>query len=130
MLNESKIKVMTKMAAYEKNGGKKDIAICRYFKGDYIGLGLLKTGISVTIAYLMCVLVYVVCNLDEYLQNLTKLDYYDIIGTIGKYYILVLMIFIIIGYGVYSYRYDKAQKNIVSYSKRLKKLEKFYRKER
>ena len=36
MLNEERIKLMTKMACYEANEGKKNVAIGNYFRGDYI----------------------------------------------------------------------------------------------
>ena len=127
MLNEGKIKMMTKMAAYEKHEGKKDIAICRYFKSDYIGLGLLKSGITITLAYLLCVALYFVCNVDRYLRDLGRMDYNSLMFSIGKYYFIILIVFTIIGYILYSYRYDQAKKSISSYSKRLKKLEKYYK---
>ena len=43
MLNENKIKMMTKMAIYEKNEGRQMIKNSRYFKGDYVAFGVLRT---------------------------------------------------------------------------------------
>ena len=43
LLNENKIKMMTKMAIYEKNEGKSMLKTAKYFKGDYIAFGVLKT---------------------------------------------------------------------------------------
>ena len=43
MINEEKVAVMTRMAAYETGEGKKDIAVCGYFRSDYIGFQLLKS---------------------------------------------------------------------------------------
>ena len=37
MLNENKIKMMTKMAIYEKNQGRQMLKNARYYKGDYRG---------------------------------------------------------------------------------------------
>ena len=34
LLNENKIKMMTKMAIYEKNEGKSMLKTAKYFKGD------------------------------------------------------------------------------------------------
>lgn len=127
MLNEGKVKMMTKMAAYEKHDGKKDIAICRFFKSDYIGLELLKSGVMITFAYLLCVTLYIVCNIDRYLRDLGQIDLNAFLMSVGKVYLIILIIFTIIGYMLYSYRYDMAKKNIQTYSKRLKKLEKYYK---
>ena len=35
MLNEEKVILMTQMASYEENEGKKNMAIGRYFRSDY-----------------------------------------------------------------------------------------------
>ena len=48
MLNEERIRLMTRMAAYEEHEGKKDIAISEYFRGDYISFQLLKSAIYAT----------------------------------------------------------------------------------
>ena len=49
MVNEDKVKLMTRLASYESGEGKKDIAILNYFRGDYIGFQVLKSIISATI---------------------------------------------------------------------------------
>ena len=53
MLNENKIKMMTKMAIYEKNEGRQMIKNSRYFKGDYVAFGVLRTLIATTFAYII-----------------------------------------------------------------------------
>ena len=56
MLNENKIKMMTKMAIYEKNEGRQMIKNSRYFKGDYVAFGVLRTLIATTFAYIIMVI--------------------------------------------------------------------------
>lgn len=36
MLNKDKIQIMSRCAMYEKGQGKEDLAINRYFQGDYV----------------------------------------------------------------------------------------------
>ena len=43
LLNENKVKMMTKMAIYEKNEGRRMLKTAKYFKGDYVAFGILKT---------------------------------------------------------------------------------------
>lgn len=43
MINEEKVILMTKLASYESNEGKKNIRIVNYFRGDYIGFQVLKS---------------------------------------------------------------------------------------
>ena len=54
MLNEERIKLMTKMASYEANEGKRNVSIGSYFRGDYISLQVIKSIINATIAFAIC----------------------------------------------------------------------------
>ena len=42
MLNEERIILMTRMAAYEEGEGKKNVKIGNYFRSDYIAVQVLK----------------------------------------------------------------------------------------
>ena len=46
---------MIHLAMYEQVDGKEDIAISRFFRLDYIGLGLLKNFVLVTVAYFILI---------------------------------------------------------------------------
>ena len=47
MLSEEKIIRMTKLAAFEKREGKKNLNIVNYYRNDYIGFQVLKSIIAV-----------------------------------------------------------------------------------
>ena len=64
LLNENKIKMMTKMAIYEKNEGKSMLKTAKYFKGDYIAFGVLKTVIATTFAGVILLAMYFLCNAE------------------------------------------------------------------
>ena len=51
MVNEERIKLMTRMAAYEKEGHKKNKIIVSFFRSDYISMQMLKSVIATTIAF-------------------------------------------------------------------------------
>ena len=53
MLNEERIILMTKLASYEAGEGKRNEAIGKYFRSDYIGVQVIKSIISATIAFLI-----------------------------------------------------------------------------
>lgn len=59
MLNEEKIILMTQMASYEENEGKKNMAIGRYFRSDYIAIQVLKSVLCATIAYAVCFALFI-----------------------------------------------------------------------
>lgn len=46
MINEEKVKIMTKLAMYEQGEGKKYLPISKFYRSDYIGQALIKNFFS------------------------------------------------------------------------------------
>ena len=42
MINEEKVKIMDRLAVYEKQEGRKYLPVSKYYRSDYIGLALIK----------------------------------------------------------------------------------------
>lgn len=126
LLNENKIKMMTKMAIYEKNDGKKMLKTAKYFKNDYVTLEILKTLVSTTMAYLVIVALYSLCKVDLLVVNMNTFDYAAMSKTVAGYYVALLVIFGIIAGLVYSRRFEQSRKDLKKYFSRLNKLERFY----
>ena len=74
MLNEEKIRIMTRAAIYEKGKGKEDLKVTAYGDSDYVRFNLLKTLIGATVAFLFIVGLYVAYNMDYFMANMMKLD--------------------------------------------------------
>lgn len=126
MLNENKVKMMTKMAIYEKNEGKTMLRTAKYFKGDYIAFGILKTVIATTFAFMIIAAMYVLCNAQGLIEQINNLDYMGLAKKVALYYILMLIVFCVISGFVYNYKYEKTRKGLKRYFSRLNKLERFY----
>jgi hypothetical protein len=122
MLNEERIRLMTRMAAYEEHEGKKDIAISGYFRGDYISFQLLKSAIYATVGFALAVAMYVLYNMETFLEDFYKMDMVEFLKDILSKYILVISVYLVISYFVYSYRYHKAKKHVKQYNQLLRTL--------
>ena len=126
VLNENKVKMMTKMAIYEKNEGKKMLRTAKYFKGDYVSLAVLKSTIATTFAFIIVALMVVLCNTESIIRQINSMDYAALGKKIIVYYVLALIVYAVIS-GIYSaYQYDKTRSGIKKYVMRLNKLERFY----
>ena len=68
VLNENKVKMMTRMAIYEKNEGKKMLRTAKFFKGDYVSLAVLKSTIATTFAFIIVALMVVLCNTESIIR--------------------------------------------------------------
>lgn len=130
MLNENKVKMMTKMAIYEKNEGRKMIKTAKYFKSDYIAFGVLRTLITTTIAFIIMLVMGVLYNIDKIITDINNLDYSAIVTGIIICYIVMLILFSVIALIVYSRQYDNSRKGLKRYFSRLNKLERFYNSEK
>lgn len=129
MLNESRIKLMTKMASYEENEGKKSMAIGTYFRGDYIGKEVIKSIIYGTVAFLVCFAVYISHDFEMYLQDIYKMDLLEFGKSILVVYVKFIIAYSIITYIVYSIRYKNARKSLRMYYNNLRRLSFMLKKE-
>ncbi len=130
MLNEEKVILMTKMAAFMDREGKKNGAINSYFRSDYVGYNIIKSVISATIVFAILVATYVLYDFENVLSNLYNTTN---LLTIGRrfliYYLLLVGVYSLASYIIYSYRYSKMRKNMKQYYINLKKLARMYEKE-
>lgn len=126
MLNEERVKLMTKMAAYEESEGKKNIAVASYFRGDYISLQILKSVISATIAFLLVFAMYIFYDFEIFMQDVYKVDLLGFGKKVLFIYFIVVAIYVCISYVVASYRYSKATKSLKNYYHNLKILASSY----
>ena len=122
MLNKERIRLMTRMAAYEERQGRKDIAISGYFRGDYISFQLLKSAIYATVGFALAVAMYVLYNIEMFLEDFYKMDILEFLKDILSKYCLVMAIYLVISYFVYSYRYHKAKRHVRQYNQLLRAL--------
>lgn len=126
MLNEERIILMTKMASYEANEGKKNMAIGKFFRSDYIMIQVLKSLLCATIAYAICFALYIFYDFETFMQNIYKMDLIVFAQNALMYYGIVLVVYGALAYVVYSYRYAKAKKSLKCYYNNLKKLVMLY----
>ena len=130
MLNTQKIKWMTKAAIYEQQEEKAAFRVNRYFKGDYICAGMIRTAIGVAASALLLAIVWIVMNLERLLQESVYEELVAITMRILFYTGTAVIIGICIAFFVYLLRYRKMQKNMKEYVSYLKKIKKINDQER
>ena len=102
MLDEIKIKLMTKVAIYEKNEADRDLRLSHYYKEDYIKFGCLKTMITSTVAYWLVLGVYIMLRYEKILEDLNDADYYKLMVKILLGWGLTLAVFFVYSFIVYA----------------------------
>ncbi len=126
MINEEKVILMTRLASYEANEGKKDISIVNYFKNDYIGFQILKSVIAATISFFALFGVYICYNFEALMQEIYKMDLLGFGKSVIIMYLCAVGAYGVISYVVYAAKYSKAKKSLRNYYSNLKKLASMY----
>lgn len=117
---------MTRMAAYEENEGKKYMSIGSYFRSDYMGLQVIKSVISSTLAYLIILGLYIYYHFETFMQDIYKMDLMQVGKSLLLYYVIFVAANGLITYIVYSFRYSRAKRSLKRYYRHLKQLAAIY----
>ena len=123
MLNEKKIKIMTKLALYEKNKGKQDIGMMKYYKDDYVSIKTLKTNISITFFLVLVYLVGFSINAISTYKILSKDEFIFCLFVCSALWILMLIISTIRCKKSYQKKYVEASIRIKEYEELINQLD-------
>lgn len=126
MLSQERIKLMTKMAAYEENEGKKYMSIGSYFRSDYMGMQVIRSVISGTLAFFLLAGLYVYYHFETMMQDIYKMDLLLLGRRVLLYYIVFIAAYSVITYVIYSFRYSRAKRSLKHYYYHLKQLAAIY----
>ena len=126
MVNEERVKLMTRMAAYEEGDHKKNKNIVCFFRSDYISLQLLKAFIANSIAFAILFGLYVLYDFEIFMKEIYQMDLFGFIRSVLIIYVIYILILAVITYVVSLYRYNRALQNTKLYYLNLKKLSKLY----
>ena len=126
MLSQERIKLMTKMAAYEENEGKKYMSIGSYFRSDYMGMQVIRSVICGTLAFLLLAGLYVYYHFETMMQDIYKMDLMLMGRKVLFYYIVFIAAYSVLTYVIYSFRYSRAKRSLKHYYYHLKQLAAIY----
>ena len=129
LLNTDRIKLMTKLTAYEERGGRRSLAITKYFKNDYIIMNMISVAVTTTIAFVLLFVIWMLYRFEYLMKNIHKINMISLGVKILLLYLLMLAVFLVIAYFVYHYKYRQAKRSMSGYVEGLKELEKLYREE-
>ncbi len=130
MLNGERVVLMTKMASYEANEGKRNLAIGSFFRSDYIGWQVLKSIISATIAFVVVFAMYIFYDFEIFMTKIYKMDLLEFAKNVLFFYLGTVSVYAVISYVVYSVKYSRARKSLRAYHMNLQRLSSMYKSEK
>lgn len=122
MLNQDKIRIMSRCAMYEKAKGKEDLRIHHYFQGDYIRLNTIKALIGVTIGFVICLGLYMALNVGHYMEKILNMNLMSFGKEVLIIYAAVMIVFAVISVLFYGWKYADARKRVNRYYEDIQKL--------
>ncbi|MCM1497452.1 MAG: hypothetical protein NC124_03200 [Clostridium sp.] len=123
MVQEEKVKLMSRIAIYEKHEGKTEIPMNTFYKADYVRLNALKAIVSATVVYVLVAALVAVYQIEYILANILKVDYKKLLAVLLLGYGVWIFLYWLIARILYAKRYEDARSNIIIYNHRLKKLQ-------
>lgn len=129
MLNEERISIMSKLEIFEKNEGRQNSSIRSFFRGDYIGLNMIKSVICASISFVLIGALVIIYKLNDIMAGLYTMDFATLAKDIIIYYILTVAIYCVFSYIIYALRYAKAKKKQKGYLAKLRRLSEIYQAE-
>lgn len=126
MINQEKVALMTKLAIYEENEGKKNIPMGKYYKEDYVSLHMVNTVIIATISYILIIGAIAFSNLEKLMAEIANMDFIKVGRDVAIGYVVLLLAYLVISYIVYTVKFKSVRKSLNEYDGNLKKLYSMY----
>lgn len=129
MLNNRKVRLMTRLAMYEQDEGKEDVRLSKYFQTDYVRLQVLKTIVAITFGYLLVLLILVVYHSEYLIRDAVILDYRGMIMRYAGIYVIIVTVYCSMAMIGYMIQYRASRKKLAKYFRMLRRLRSMYREE-
>lgn len=129
MLNQERVRQMTKMAVFDQREGKDCKPMEEYFRKDYLSKELLKSFLTGTIAFFIIAGVWIVYSSEKLIEQLNSIDIRGVVIVSLICYILFMGIYILATYIIYNARYTAGRQEVKHFYACLKKVNTLYQKE-
>ena len=126
MLDEKKVKLMTRMAFYEKTQGTEDFKISAYYRKDYVSLHMLCSLIWVTVGYVCLVALLILAGLDSLMGHMSTSVMLLVGGMVIVGWLAVVIIYLLIANHMYNQKHKDARQRVKKYNHDLTRLLKMY----
>lgn len=126
MLNQEKVKDMTRMAIYEKGQGAEELYVTSYRRGDFVALQLIKSFVLGTIAAFIILAFYFLLNTDVIDKLNTLESVKSLVIGVGGFYIIFLAAYLVLTFFWARKRYKVSVEHAESYTSQLNRVMRSY----
>lgn len=129
MLDERKVKLMTKLAFYEQTDGKEDFKISEYYRKDYAGIHVICSVIWITLGYICAAGLMIIAGLDSIMARMSNGLLVTLVLAVVIGYFVLVIVYAVVSSHVFNKKHKEARHRVKRYNHNLIKLLKMYEKE-
>ena len=129
MINNRKVRLMTRLAIYEKGEGKEDLKLNKYFRRDYLRARMLGSFVAVTVGFVFTVGLVILYNMDFFVSNAVNIDYMLLMKQLVAVYVMLLVIGVMASLVFGMLHYNHSRNKLGKYFRMLRRLRSIYNEE-
>lgn len=122
MIHTDRVRHMVHLQAFNDQKGKEAFPVAKYFRGDFVGLQLLRAFISGTVCFGIGFLLWGICNMEELLASLHTMDLEQFAIDLVLSYAACMFFYLLAVYIYAQSKYARARKELKTYSRHLKRV--------
>lgn len=130
MLDEKKVKLMTRLAFYEQTQGKEDFKVSAYYRKDYASLHTICSVIWVTVGYICAVGLIFLAGMDNFLSSMSFGMMFLMLGILVLVYLFLLILYGVIASHIFNKKHRESRQRVKKYNHDLTRLLKLYEREK
>ena len=122
MVDQERVRLMTRLARYENGEGVEYFRIRKYYRSDYTALQLIKTWILTTLGYGLLLGLVIAGNVEFLLDNIDSMNLRVLFSWILIGYIVLIGAYFAAVYISSVIRYNRAKRNVKEYLTALERI--------
>lgn len=126
MLNQERVREMTRLAILDQNEGKECKPMTQYFRKDYIAKELIKSLVAGSVAFGILAGIVGLYYVESLMQTVGAADIRSLVKMAAIGYAGCLAAYLAVTYIVYYVRYSKGRLKAKKFYAHLKKVNKLY----
>lgn len=130
MLDEKKVKLMTRLAFYEQTQGKEDFKVSAYYRKDYASLHTICSIIWITVGYICAVGLIFLAGMDNFLSSMSFGMMFLMLGILVLVYLFLLILYGVIASHIFNKKHRESRQRVKKYNHDLTRLLKLYEREK
>lgn len=130
MLDEKKVKLMTRLAFYEQTQGKEDFKVSAYYRKDYASLHTICSIIWVTVGYICAVGLIFLAGMDNFLSSMSFGMMFLMLEILVLVYLFLLILYGVIASHIFNKKHRESRQRVKKYNHDLTRLLKLYEREK